>query len=36
MIDYWQILTHLFLLKRLVFKIFVGFSGTTIYSLAPS
>ena len=29
MIDYWQILPHLFLLKRLVFKIFVGFSGAT-------
>ena len=36
MIDYWQILPHLFLLKRLVFKIFVGFSGTTIYRAGGS
>jgi hypothetical protein len=33
MIDYWQILPHLFLLKRLVFKIFVGFSGATILGM---
>ena len=32
MIDYWQILPHLFLLKRQVFKIFVGFSGATKYA----
>ena len=34
MIDYWQILPHLFLLKRQVFKIFVGFSGATNYFIA--